>query len=202
VTLRAWPFFVQRRIGRGGRAFSIVKIRTLPRHVPAYMLKTELGQVRLPALSRFLRAHHLDELPQLFLVPLGTLSLVGPRPKMPDAAEPVDEHYGRMRVQVPQGCTGLWQISPHKGELPHEAPMYDRFYVQHSSLALDLWILAKTMLVMTRLSAPVALDGMPAWVVRRAGVPLYAGRAGQPRRPSRREGEFPQLAFGSSRLES
>lgn len=163
VELRAWPFFRQERIGRHGKVFGFIKLRTLPTSTPRYALKDAFDVQTLPPLARFLRRSHLDELPQLFLVPLGRLSLVGPRPKMPDDVEPVDAAYGAARVQVPQGCTGLWQIGRDADGLPHDAPHYDFFYLRHGTLRLDAWVLWRTALLMFRLGTPVALEHVPAW---------------------------------------
>ncbi len=167
VAFGAWPFFVQDRIGYGGRLFRIVKVRTLRPDVPAYALKDDLAPAAAPAFMRFLRRCHLDELPQLLLVPLGRLSLVGPRPKMPDHVEPVDAVYGQRRVQVAQGCTGLWQIGRHSAELPQAAPQYDFFYVEHASLRLDMWILWRTALLLAHLAGPVDLADVPPWALSR-----------------------------------
>src|SRR5687767_9703300 len=65
VSLRAWPIFVQRRVGRDGRTFVFVKVRTLPVDTPAYVDKHQLDERRIPAFCRLLRRLHLDELPQL-----------------------------------------------------------------------------------------------------------------------------------------
>lgn len=162
ASLHCWPFFVQERIAMGGRHFRFLKLRTLPADTPRYASKLEV-EMRTRAFTRFLRRTHLDELPQLFLVPLGTMSLVGPRPKMPDAFEPAPLPYTAARVQVPQGCTGLWQIGQHTSVLPHDAPQYDLFYLGHSSLRLDLWILWRTVLKLTGLGRPRALDDIPPW---------------------------------------
>ena len=174
ITLRAWPFFLQERIGQHGRHFKILKLRTLPTHTPKYALKDSLDFSTLPAVAQFLRRTHLDELPQLFCVVAGRLSLVGPRPKMPDAHEPVDPTYAAVRQSVKQGCTGLWQIGRDADGLPHEAPEYDYFYIQNRSMWLDLWILFQTVLVVSRLSAGTSLDAIPAWAVAPAPAPLLA----------------------------
>ena len=172
ITLRAWPFFLQERIGQHGRTFKILKLRTLPAHAPRYALKDSLDFSTLPAVARFLRRTHLDELPQLFCVLAGNLSLVGPRPKMPDAHEPVDPRYAAIRQSVKQGCTGLWQIGRDADGLPHEAPEYDYFYIKNQSLWLDLWILLQTVLVVARLSRGTSLDCVPQWAVASsAGIP-------------------------------
>ncbi|HUR48284.1 MAG TPA: sugar transferase [Acidimicrobiales bacterium] len=165
ITLRAWPFFLQERVGQHGRHFRIVKLRTLPPHAPRYALKNSLDFTALPAVARFLRRTHLDELPQLFCVLSGHLSLVGPRPKMPDAHEPVDQAYAAVRQSVRQGCTGLWQIGRAADGLPHEAPEYDFFYVENQSLALDIWILVQTVQVIFGLSRGASLEAVPKWAL-------------------------------------
>lgn len=163
ATLRAWPFFVQKRIGRFGKEFWFPKIRTLPPDMPEYASKYEFGDDQIVRLGRFLRRSHLDELPQLLLVPFGTMSLVGPRPKMPDATEPIASAYGELRVQVRQGCTGLWQIGAHAHRQVSESPRYDLFYLRFGSLRFDLWILWRTAIGFLG-SPDVHLHQVPKWV--------------------------------------
>jgi UDP-GlcNAc:undecaprenyl-phosphate GlcNAc-1-phosphate transferase len=167
VTTRAWPFFVQERIGRYGRTFRFWKIRTLPPNAPRYALKPQIGELRLSGFSRFLRARHLDELPQLYAVLFGRMSLVGPRPKMPDEFEPVAEDYGAMRTRVPQGCTCLWQVGVHTAGLPSDSPEYDFWYLRHWSMRLDLWILWRTALTLIGAGRDMSLDEIPVWLVGR-----------------------------------
>jgi len=178
VAFGTWPFFVQERIGAGGRLLRFPKLRTLPPETPAYTLKRDLDTASLPWLARALRRSHLDELPQLFLVLGGQLSLVGPRPKMPDEAEPVPSRYGMVRASVPQGCTGLWQISRASHLLPHEAPEFDFFYVSNRGLRLDCWILWRTALVVTGLGRRVDLHDVPMWCRRRPGAQVWNGHVG------------------------
>ena len=165
VQFRAWPFFVQDRIGQWGAHFPFVKIRTMPPAHRAYALKTTFTQDDLPWLSRAVRRLHLDELPQLWLVMSGRMSMVGPRPKMPDEFEPVDETYGYLRTRIPQGCTGIWQVSEHRDDLPSDVPFYEYFYLQHGGLRLDLWILWRTALQMVGVGQPVRLSQVPAWTL-------------------------------------
>jgi O-antigen biosynthesis protein WbqP len=164
--LRTWPFFVQQRVGQFGRLFSCPKLRTLPPDTPPYALKSELDLVPLHRLRRVLRDRHLDELPQLLVVPFGRMSLVGPRPRMPDEHEPVDPVYAETRASLPQGCAGLWQIGPDTDGLPSDSPEYDYFYVRHQRLRLDLWVLWRTALKMVGLARPVSLAEVPGWVRR------------------------------------
>ena len=172
ISLGTWPLFVQDRVGQNGRHFRFFKLRTLPRSIPQYTDKHHFAGVQLPRLCRIMRSTHLDELPQLLLVPLGKMSLVGPRPKMPDAFEPVDEHYGRIRTTLPQGCTGLWQISRDAIGLPHEAPQYDYFYVENRTLRMDVWILWRTFANMAGCGDPVEVSDVPAGLLRRSSREL------------------------------
>ena len=173
VSLRTLsPFFRQERVGFGGQPLRFPKIRTMPRDMPEYALKTTVSFDHLPKAMQFLRKLHIDELPQLLLVLTGELSLVGPRPKMPDVFEPVSAHYGDTRVRVPQGCTGLWQISVHKYELPSDSPEYDLFYVANHSVRFDLWILWRTFAHGLHLSKLVTLADVPRWARRSKEAPV------------------------------
>lgn len=162
--LRAWPFFTHDRIGRDGQPIRLTKLRTLPTSTQPYALKTEV-ELRTSRLCQALRRLHLDELPQLWLVVAGAMSLVGPRPKMPDEHEPVEPLYGLERVSVPQGITGLWQVSDASDVLPRDAIQYDIFYVRNHTLLLDLWILWRTVAKVLGLGRAMTLDDVPSWAV-------------------------------------
>lgn len=168
VTLRTWrPLFVHHRVGAGGRLFRIVKLRTLPLTTPTDADKYALGDVPMSRLGRFLRATHLDELPQLFLVPFGRMSLVGPRPEMPRLAAHFDPTFASERSRVRPGCTGLWQVSADAGRLIAEAPHYDWYYLRHRSLRLDGWILWRTFRMLLPGGRRARLADVPAWAVAR-----------------------------------
>ncbi len=143
--LRGWPFFVHQRVGRGGRPIYFPKLRTLSRDTPRYADKTLVEFHPVSRLAALLRDKHLDELPQLVLVPLGLLSLVGPRPRM---ANEVDQYpfppFDVARTTVRQGCTGLWQVGAHTVATVSASPEYDLHYLRHSSFRMDLWILWRT----------------------------------------------------------
>jgi lipopolysaccharide/colanic/teichoic acid biosynthesis glycosyltransferase len=168
VVLRCWPFFTQERVGRHGRPFKFVKIRTLPVSTPRYAVKSNITHLSIGRFSRFLRRRHLDELPQLFLVPLGKMSLVGPRPKMPDEHEPFDPQFTALRSAVRPGCTCLWQIGQHTDGLPGDAPEYDIFYLDNVGMRLDVWIMWRTLGKMFGPAEPVALEDVPQWASGRA----------------------------------
>ena len=163
IVLRAWPFFVQQRVGLDGHAFRFVKIRTLPTDTPAYLLKNELCVEDLPRFTRALRRLHFDELPQLFLVLVGKMSLVGPRPEMVEFHQRLDVEFAIDRTSVRPGCTGLWQIGAACTGLLGDAPEYDRFYLRHQGFKLDAWILWRTSLMMLGLGALVHLHDVPEW---------------------------------------
>ena len=163
IVLGAWPFFAQERIGRDGVAFRFIKVRSLPPDMPAYTDKHKLDVQRIPALCRLLRRLHLDELPQLFLVLRGQMSLVGPRPEMAHLHEQFPIAFADLRTSIRPGCTGLWQISETCDGLIGAAPEYDRFYVDHRSWRLDLWIAYRTVLKMTGIGRTIGLDAVPGW---------------------------------------
>jgi lipopolysaccharide/colanic/teichoic acid biosynthesis glycosyltransferase len=174
ISLRAWPLFIQRRVGRGGRVFPLPKLRTLPPSTNDDADKYEVADVWTPAFCRFLRRTHLDELPQLFVVPLGWMSLVGPRPETPGQLAHYPADFVAVRTSVRPGCTGLWQVGTATELLIYEAPEYDVAYVERSGLRLDVWIMLRTLRSLT--NAPgCALEDVPAWVwARPATIDLAA----------------------------
>jgi exopolysaccharide biosynthesis polyprenyl glycosylphosphotransferase len=155
VTDRGPVFFRQTRIGKDGRTFTVYKFRTMV--VDAEQRKAQLTSRneaegllfkirRDPRVTRpgtWLRRWSLDELPQLLNVLFGDMSLVGPRPALPEEAARYGDHM-RRRLAVKPGITGLWQVSG-RSDLPwEEAERLDLRYVENWSLALDLQILWKT----------------------------------------------------------
>jgi len=171
VRLWAWPIFLQARVGRGGRPFTMPKVRTLHRSFPSNALKTAADPSRATTrLLGWIRHMHLDELPQLWLVATGKLSLIGPRPKLLDEHEPVDPTYARLRTLTRQGCTGLWQISIHRDDLPSRHPEYDYAYLRWRGFRLDAWIAWRTVIGFFRLGARISLEDIPARVLG-AGAP-------------------------------
>jgi exopolysaccharide biosynthesis polyprenyl glycosylphosphotransferase len=144
--------FAQRRTGLNGKTFAILKFRSM--HVledGADVKQAVRGDARITRIGRIIRKLSLDELPQLFNVLAGDMSLVGPRPH----AIAHDEYYGAVianyavRQQVKPGITGWAQINGARGATPTLESMQarvdlDSWYVAHGSLALDLLILART----------------------------------------------------------
>jgi lipopolysaccharide/colanic/teichoic acid biosynthesis glycosyltransferase len=116
----------------------------MTQETPAYAVApTEAADPRITLIGRFLRKTSLDELPQLFNVMRGEMSMVGPRPEMPFIVEQYEE-WQRRRLDVKPGITGLWQIVGRKN-LPLALNMeYDFFYIKNQSLLLDVVILLRT----------------------------------------------------------
>jgi lipopolysaccharide/colanic/teichoic acid biosynthesis glycosyltransferase len=104
---------------------------------------------RVTNIGRWLRRYSLDELPQLFNVLKGEMSIVGPRPEMPF----IVAKYGplqRERLRVRPGLTGLWQISYARSEAIHANLDYDIYYIEHQSILLDLVIISLTMFAVAK----------------------------------------------------
>jgi lipopolysaccharide/colanic/teichoic acid biosynthesis glycosyltransferase len=165
VSFRAWPFFTQTRLGRHGRHFRLVKLRTLPTKTPSDANKYELAEIETKFFGRFLRNMHLDELPQFWLLVTGRMSLVGPRPEMPTLAATFDPDFVAERVAVRPGITGTWQVSPAAARLIGEAPEYDRFYIEHACPRLDAWISVRTMAGFVGLP-PLSIEQFRSWAHR------------------------------------
>jgi len=137
--------FRQRRAGYGGKPFVMLKFRSMRPEVDAYGPSPAGGEdPRLTRVGRFLRETSLDELPQLFNVLEGAMSLVGPRPLYERQAESWDARR-RRRLDVRPGITGWAQVSG-RGDLPIEDKIeLDLWYVQRQSLRVDLKILWATL---------------------------------------------------------
>jgi exopolysaccharide biosynthesis polyprenyl glycosylphosphotransferase len=155
ATSRGPVLYRQKRVGRGGRPFTLLKFRTMvvgaeamrdgltERNEAAGPLFKIRSDPRVTRVGRLLRRFSLDELPQLVNVLRGDMSLVGPRPPLPDEVTAyADWHFDRLQVQP--GVTGLWQISGRSDLSFDEYVRLDLFYIENWSLAYDFFILAKT----------------------------------------------------------
>lgn len=145
----------QKRVGLHGKIFDMLKFRTMHKNSSKYADSPQIGEdLRITPIGRILRKTSLDELPQFINILKGEMSLVGPRPEMPQKVEKY-KHWQRMRLEVKPGLTGLWQILGRK-DLPLEENLeYDFFYINNQSFLLDLVILLKTI--------PAVLSGKGAY---------------------------------------
>lgn len=144
-------FFLQKRIGRGGKIFTCYKLRTMVVNQEADEHPVSENDVRITMIGRFLRVSHLDEIPQLFNVLMGSMSLVGPRPYMlvdnRRFSDIVPGH--NFRLLIKPGITGLSQVKGFHGSVIDMQTIFSRyqwdaFYVRNASLMLDLRILRRT----------------------------------------------------------
>ena len=139
------PIYTQTRAGKDGRPFSIYKLRTMVRgaEFTGAGLAIQEGDDRITRLGAVLRRYSLDELPNLWNVLLGQMSIVGPRPTIPVQVEQYTERQ-RGRLAAKPGITGWAQING-RASLPwSERIELDLWYVEHASIALDLKILVRT----------------------------------------------------------
>ena len=169
VAFRAWPFFCHQRVGTSGELFRFLKVRSMSPSSPRYANKYSLESAHMGRWGKFLRSTHLDELPQLWLVLFGRMSLVGPRPEMPELLMSFDREFVERRLSMPQGCTGLWQVSARNVGLIGEAPELDTFYVSNWTLRLDLWILWRTVLALGGRTISGS-DQVPSWCLQRGSA--------------------------------
>ncbi len=136
--------FTQERVGLEGTRFTIFKLRTMTSDSPRYALHPDSsGDARVTRVGQWLRKLSLDELPQLFNVLGGSMSLVGPRPEMPFIVEGYTENQ-RQRLSVKPGITGLWQISADRAFKIHDNIQYDLYYIEHRTIGIDLAIMVVT----------------------------------------------------------
>ncbi len=155
-------FYRQKRVGENGRLFEMIKFRSMVKNADELRhLVEEAGpggkviqhktahDPRITRVGAFLRRTSLDELPQLFNVLRGEMSLIGPRPELPHLVDKY-ELWQRKRFAVPQGMTGWWQVNGRSDKPMHLHTEEDLYYVQHYSLWLDLQILVKTVWVVLR----------------------------------------------------
>ncbi|CAI2651912.1 sugar transferase [Apilactobacillus kunkeei] len=152
-------FYTQERIGKDGKPFRIYKFRSMCQNADAKKKElTEQNEVngamfkmsndpRVTRVGCFIRRHSIDELPQLINVLLGNMTVVGPRPPLPEEVNQYSKH-DKERLKVKPGCTGLWQVSGRNSLDFDEMVELDINYIEHASLLLDMKICFKTIWIM------------------------------------------------------
>ena len=183
--------FRQIRLGLGGRPFTIFKFRTMT-HGSTHLgtgLETSRDDFRITRVGRWLRDLRLDELPQLFNVLRGEMSLVGPRPLLPEFL-PYYSALDQRRLEALPGMTGWQQVNGAARHGWGERVVLDVWYVDHQGLLLDLRILWLTVGVLLRADTVYAPDGS-----QKSGLPdaYVAARSGAepPGRPGPGDRELP-----------
>lgn len=136
--------FVQKRVGKGGELFKMPKLRTLYRDTAPYKSKTEYDlKAHVTPTGSVLRRYKLDELPQLFAVLTGRMSLVGPRPELPGIVAGYSA-FEKKRLLMKPGITGLWQVlADHEAPIHHNLK-YDLYYFRKATIWLDVKLLFLT----------------------------------------------------------
>lgn len=153
-------FYLQKRVGKGGKEFFMYKFRTMVPNAEALRASLEdfvtdgpLFKVRddprVTGFGRILRRRCLDEIPQLINVIKNEMSLVGPRPPRPKEVL-LYEDWQMVRFEVMPGITGLWQIQEEREWKFSQLLKFDFCYIQNCNLAFDLKILLKTLVVMLK----------------------------------------------------
>ncbi len=150
-------FYRQLRVGKHGRLFTVVKLRTM-RYQPSVLPTwTEAADRRVTLAGRLLRRLHLDELPQAWSILRGQMSLIGPRPEQPQYVERLRSEidFYNTRHTVRPGLTGWAQVNCGYGSSVDDARVklsYDLYYVKHQSISLDLIVMARTVMAILSLS--------------------------------------------------
>jgi lipopolysaccharide/colanic/teichoic acid biosynthesis glycosyltransferase len=147
-------FYLQPRVGRGGKSFQAIKFRSMVKDAEAQsgaVLAAE-NDPRITPLGKLLRKTALDELPQLINIFKGEMSFVGPRPERPEFVRELAAIHPsyRQRHRVPPGLTGLAQVCGRYHSTPEEKLSYDLLYLEERSLRLDLRIFLFSFLVSFR----------------------------------------------------
>ncbi len=146
VDSKGSPIFRQRRVGKDGRLFEVFKLRTMKTSAPKSVATAELQNpdAHITRIGHFLRKTSLDELPQLLNVLRGDMSLIGPRPLVPEEKGIHEERMRRGAYAVRPGITGWAQVNGRDCVDPATKAELDAFYARNTSLGLDLKILAFT----------------------------------------------------------
>lgn len=173
INSRGPVFYIQQRVGTAGKLFTFIKFRTMYTELcvgdtyggtkameyrqklmasDANIRKGELQKIendpRVTRVGKFLRATSLDELPNLFSVIVGTMSLIGPRPHLPSEVARYKPRHKRL-LTIKPGITGYAQIHGRDTLTFDDEAHYDLYYIQHRSLRLDLYIIFSTIKVLS-----------------------------------------------------
>ena len=143
LVLNRSPLFFQQRVGRGRKPFTLVKFRTMAKDtasVGTHMVHSS----SVTPFGRFLRRTKLDELPQLFNVLLGSMSLVGPRPCLPNQTTLVEERDRRGVYAIAPGITGIAQVNSIDMSTPRKLARYDQVTTHRLDLCLYFWLILVT----------------------------------------------------------
>ena len=143
-------FYTQERVGKGGRRFKVIKLRSMIRDAEKNGAQwAEKDDPRVTRVGRFIRKTRIDELPQFINVLRGDMSIIGPRPERPEFVIEFNEHIPGFieRLCVRPGLTGWAQVNGGYEITPEEKLALDLYYIENRNPKLDLLILVKTLQV-------------------------------------------------------
>ena len=143
LVINGSPLFFQQRVGKDQNLFTLVKFRTMAHHtasVGTHLVDSE----SITRFGQFLRKSKIDELPQLINVLLGTMSLVGPRPCLPNQEELIEEREKRGVFNVLPGITGLAQVNEIDMSTPRKLARYDQIMIKRMCLRLYMQLIIAT----------------------------------------------------------
>ncbi|RKI28507.1 sugar transferase [Bacillus thuringiensis] len=144
------PFYLQERLGLSGKRFKVIKLRSMRNDAEKNGAKwAEKNDPRVTKIGLFIRKTRIDELPQLFNILKGDMSLVGPRPERPVFTEKFERDIPgfKKRLEVKPGLTGWAQVNGGYEITPKEKLNLDVYYINHASIILDFKIIIKTVRV-------------------------------------------------------
>lgn len=146
LTTKDSAFYQQERVGQYGKTFQIYKFRTLPKNTPILVGKQRVKiRNRVSKFARFLRSTSIDELPQLINVVKGDMSLIGPRPVVPQEAELTDLREASGALSVKPGLTGLAQVNGRKHLGNMQKADFDAKYAERLTFLGDVAIILRTL---------------------------------------------------------
>lgn len=143
------PFFVHERVGKNGKHFPFYKFRSMPENTPNVESK-EKEKLTITPFGKILRRTNLDELPQLLAIIKGDMSLIGPRPSIPSQIKLNELRKQNGSLFIKPGLTGWAQVNSYD-DMPDEVKAeYDAYYAKNMSFSLDVKIVLKTLLYLTK----------------------------------------------------
>ena len=158
-------FFIQKRVGKDCKEFNIIKFTTMKPVVSNESIVDEKS--RLTSISRFLRKSSLDEIPELLNVIKGDMSIIGPRPLLPEYI-PLYSKIQNLRHKVKPGITGLAQVSGRNKLSWRKKFQYDMYYLRNQSFCFDVLILLKTLKILFQFRDANATEDL--------SMPKFTGR--------------------------
>lgn len=143
------PIFKQKRIGTSGKEFEFYKFRSMPVSTPS-VVSTSKNKIKITFFGKFLRRTNLDELPQFYNVLIGDMSVIGPRPSLPEQTNLIKMRHNNNSIHLRPGLTGWAQVNSYDGMPEEKKAFFDGEYCEKVNLMFDLKIFLKTFIYFTK----------------------------------------------------